>query len=98
MIIYFLVMNNKRCKFMVGVDDSIFSGNEQQKLEQIKYVNFNTKLVYICIPGNAEFTSLSFFLVEVLVCAFVTTAPVISRIKHLAKIFCTMHGLRTSVA
>ena len=47
----------------------------------MKYINFNTKLVYKYIPGTVEFALLSFFRVEVLVGAFVTTAPVISRIK-----------------
>ena len=32
MIIYFLVVNSKRRKFKVGVNDSIFSGKEQQKV------------------------------------------------------------------
>ena len=32
MIVYFLVMNSKRCKFVVGVNDSIFSSNEQHKV------------------------------------------------------------------
>ena len=71
-------------EFKVGVNDNIFSGNEQQKVEQIKYVNFGTKLVHMHIPGTVEFTSLSFLLrsliVEVLVAPFVTTAPVISTI------------------
>ena len=32
MIIYFLVMNSKRRKFKFGVNDSKFSGKEQQKV------------------------------------------------------------------